>query len=943
MQPAPLPVQRRVFSGASVLMLLALCLTLFSPFGVPLAHAAPLVVLSPSNGSNPSTRPVFFGTATPGASITVGQPGPSGSTFCSATADAITGDWSCQVGTALTSGSPCSIVVFDGSSPIYLTITPDSTIPDSPVITSVADPTNISGTGLLGHDLFVYDIENGMPGNMICSVAALSGSSWSCTPSPALGVGSYRLSAYMVDTNVNPFKTSLHGTPVRLTIAPTITSLFPTHGPAAGNTPVTISGTNLGTITGVAFGGTAGGLNFVSALSLSVLTPPGTAGTVVTVVVTDTSGITTTFNGFTYDSANADLSDLTLSGGGTLSPTFDAATQIYTASVPYTGITLTVTPTVSDTNATVAVSGTTVLSGNASDAITLTLGANVIPVRVTAQDGTTTKPYTVTVTRAAASINADLSNLTLSSGTLSPTFAAGTTDYTATVGYGVNSLTVTPIVSDTTATVKVKGVAATSGSPTTVSNLVVGTNIITTVVTAQNAAITKTYTITVTRTATSANADLSNLTLSSGPFTPTFDAATQSYTATVPYTGITLTVTPTVSDTNATVAVSGTTVLSGNASDAITLTLGANVIPVRVTAQDGTTTKPYTVTVTRAAASINADLSNLTLSSGTLSPTFAAGTTSYTATVPYTAITLTVTPTLAEISSSVTVSGTTVASGSASRAITLTLGANVIPVVVTAQNTAFTKTYTITITRLPSSNAYLSNLTLSTGTLSPTFASTKTSYTVAVSTSVASLTVTPTVSDTNATVKVNGVSATTPISLSIGVTRIIVQVTAADGTTTKNYLIYVTRAGTAEVELSQSYKLEKGTGATAQAVSLAAITNTLTLTITVRNNGPDAVTGVVIADTFPTAAISTTWTWTCVGAGGGVCGNASGTGNLNEALGLLPVNGSVTFVVKGSLLNPNNWKNAPSVTTPTGVVDTTTTNNSITVGNFMTFVPLVVK
>ena len=743
MQPAPLPVQRRVFSGASVLMLLALCLTLFSPFGVPLAHAAPLVVLSPSNGSNPSTRPVFFGTATPGASITVGQPGPSGSTFCSATADAITGDWSCQVSAALTSRF-YGIVVSDGSiSPVYLSITPDLTMPDSPVITSVADPTNISGTGLLGHDLFVYDIENGMPGNMICSVAALSGSSWSCTPSPALGVGSYRLSAYMVDTNVNPFKTSLHGTPVRLTIAPTITSLFPTHGPAAGNTPVTISGTNLGTIPGVAFGGTAGGLNFVSALSLSVLTPPGTAGTVVTVVVTDTSGITTTFNGVTYDSANADLSDLTLSGGGTLSPTFDAATQIYTASVPYTGITLTVTPTVSDTNATVAVSGTTVLSGNASDAITLTLGANVIPVRVTAQDGTTTKPYTVTVTRAAASINADLSNLTLSSGTLSPTFAAGTT--------------------------------------------------------------------------------------------------------------------------------------------------------------------------------------------------------SYTATVPYTAITLTVTPTLAEISSSVTVSGTTVASGSASRAITLTLGANVIPVVVTAQNTAFTKTYTITITRLPSSNAYLSNLTLSTGTLSPTFASTKTSYTVAVSTSVASLTVTPTVSDTNATVKVNGVSATTPISLSIGVTRIIVQVTAADGTTTKNYLIYVTRAGTAEVELSQSYKLEKGTGATAQAVSLAAITNTLTLTITVRNNGPDAVTGVVIADTFPTAAISTTWTWTCVGAGGGVCGNASGTGNLNEALGLLPVNGSVTFVVKGSLLNPNNWKNAPSVTTPTGVVDTTTTNNSITVGNFMTFVPLVVK
>ena len=37
---------------------------------------------------------------------------------------------------------------------------------------------------------------------------------------------------------------------------------------------------------------------------------------------------------------------------------------------------------------------------------------------------------------------------------------------------------------------------------------------------------------------------------------------------------------------------------------------------------------------------------------------------------------------------------------------------------------------------------------------------------------------------------------------------------------------------------------------------------------------PDAVTGIVVADTFPATAVGTVWTWTCVRTGGAVCGNA---------------------------------------------------------------------
>ena len=55
--------------------------------------------------------------------------------------------------------------------------------------------------------------------------------------------------------------------------------------------------------------------------------------------------------------------------------------------------------------------------------------------------------------------------------------------------------------------------------------------------------------------------------------------------------------------------------------------MGRNVIAIDVTAEDDSTTKTYTVTVTRAAASTDATLSALTLS-GVDFGTFASGTTS---------------------------------------------------------------------------------------------------------------------------------------------------------------------------------------------------------------------------------------------------------------------------------------------------------------------------
>ena len=86
------------------------------------------------------------------------------------------------------------------------------------------------------------------------------------------------------------------------------------------------------------------------------------------------------------------------------------------------------------------------------------------------------------------------------------------------------------------------------------------------------------------------------------------------------------------------------------------------------------------------------------------------------------------------------------------------------------------------------SNADLSNLAVSQGTLSPAFTTATTSYTDSVINSVTGMTVTPTASDINATIRVGGTIVTSPgprVSPSVGSNAINVVVTAQDGSTTK--------------------------------------------------------------------------------------------------------------------------------------------------------------
>ena len=498
-------------------------------------------------------------------------------------------------------------------------------------------------------------------------------------------------------------------------------------------------------------------------------------------------------------SADATLSALSLSGV-TLTPAFGSGTTEYTASVA---------DTVTETTVTAAAArgaGYEVKLNGVVDQdgiVPLAVGVgNVIAVEVTAEDGETTKTYTVTVTRA-GSADASLSSLSLTGVTLIPAFAPGTTTYTASVANSVTESTVTATAAaGAIYEVKLNGVADQDG----LVGLAVGAgNVIAVEVTAQNGESKQTYTVTVTR-AGSGDASLSALTLSGVTLTPAFASGTTVYTASVGNAVTETTVTATASDANASVEVTPEDADDGTSGDQVALEVGETTISVEVTAEDGETTETYTVTVTRV-GSADARLSALALSGVTLTPAFAWGTTAYTALVGHAVTETTVTATASDANASVEVTPEDADDGISGDQVALAVGETTLSVEVTAEDGETTQTYTVIVTRAGSEDASLSALSLSGVTLMPAFASGTTVYTASVGHAVTETTVTATASDDNASVEVtpgdadDGTSGD-QVALGVGETTISVEVTAEDGETTETYTVTVTRVGSADASLS---------------------------------------------------------------------------------------------------------------------------------------------
>jgi Cadherin-like beta sandwich domain len=197
---------------------------------------------------------------------------------------------------------------------------------------------------------------------------------------------------------------------------------------------------------------------------------------------------------------------------------------------------------------------------------------------------------------------------------------------------------------------------------------------------------------------------------------------------------------------------------------------------------------------------IQVPLASLTITPGTLQPAFSSNTTSYTVDAPTSATSVTVTASPKDSTTTMTINGGPATAGQGSSTVSLGQPGSTTPIrIVLSSQTGTESTYTVTVTRLLSSDNNLSGLQVSVGTsaqtLSPKFAAGTLTYTVDVATAVTEVTVTATKSDPSAVLSgavPNEGRATIPLDGPGTSKTISITVTAPSGVF-KTYTITITR------------------------------------------------------------------------------------------------------------------------------------------------------
>ena len=317
--------------------------------------------------------------------------------------------------------------------------------------------------------------------------------------------------------------------------------------------------------------------------------------------------------------------------------TFASATTSYSATVPHGTTHVRLTATAADLGATLKAGAgsslTAVTGGTASGAIALSVGANALKLKVTAEDGTV-KTYAVTVTRQEAPVAVSLSAVP------NPVVEGSPVTVTATLAKALEKAVTIPLkvtrgtsedgdhgslasITLPAGFTSVAGTVSTTddadGDDETFtvalgslpSGLAAGTAS-SVLVTITDSGLQRTAPLTLSGLSGRTSTDGSDFggTLDIGTFAP----GTTEYAATVGNAVTHVKLTATAGEPGATLKVgkgsSLAAVTDGTASGAIALNVGANALKVEVTAEDGTVTT-YMVTVTRQAAPLTAAFENV--------------------------------------------------------------------------------------------------------------------------------------------------------------------------------------------------------------------------------------------------------------------------------------------------------------------------------------------
>ena len=190
---------------------------------------------------------------------------------------------------------------------------------------------------------------------------------------------------------------------------------------------------------------------------------------------------------------------------------------------------------------------------------------------------------------------------------LSPAFVPAAADYTLDVPYTTSTLDIAPVARDDDAVVRIAGNVLTAGQARTAHLRPGETTVIEITVTAENRRTRRTYTLRITRAAPNTDPSLPALVVRGNDksrvnLSPAFTPDNTDYQASLAYTVDAVTLTPAVRHTGARVRIGGREVPGGQASAPVPLAVGSNAITLTVTAEDGITTRAYTLTLARAGA-----------------------------------------------------------------------------------------------------------------------------------------------------------------------------------------------------------------------------------------------------------------------------------------------------------------------------------------------------
>lgn len=290
------------------------------------------------------------------------------------------------------------------------------------------------------------------------------------------------------------------------------------------------------------------------------------------------------------------LAGLSVSGAS-LQPPFSSDTISYTADLPSNQQDVTISATKSEPNDVLS-GAVTAPAGQVTGQATVQApgpgSTKDVSLTVTSSDGRA-KIYTITLRAISLAGDNSLKSLTVSPGALSPAFSAGTQEYTVNVASTVTDVTIVATKSDPNAVLS--GDLPNEGRATLKLDGPGTTKVISLTITAPNGT-SRTYVITVRRARPSTDDALANLMVTPGSLDPAFSSDTLSYRVTVASDVERVTISATKSDPYALMSALGSIIAAaGTQTGQVSVPLRGRrtEVDLTVTAQDGVTTRSYTI------------------------------------------------------------------------------------------------------------------------------------------------------------------------------------------------------------------------------------------------------------------------------------------------------------------------------------------------------------